>query len=226
VKSLETLSHILRFDDEEIPEVVRGLALLLTEYLNSGDDLKRATVAFRPFYRMLHRRKGRPYYPEPITWDTIAEELERYPLPVKPLDKESLDAHTHETMKPAAPRNQVHERMRPSRNVRSTRDPLTSFQRLDGFNVCHHCGAVYSPKLDSCPNCHGAPIQPEKPVIHRKFGCDRSFLCTQGGLDGICCLSCPRFGVCDEPCKMAEIVKQALEEGIKSDRCLHMVMVN
>ena len=56
-----------RLHVEEIPEVMEGLVLLLTEYVRAGEDLERATLAFRPFYRMLYHRTGRPNYPEPTT---------------------------------------------------------------------------------------------------------------------------------------------------------------
>ena len=79
-----------RLHGHEIPEVMKGLALLLTEYVKAEEDLETATVAFMPFYRMLYHRTGRPNYPEPITWNTIVEGIEWYHLAVKPqLEKES-----------------------------------------------------------------------------------------------------------------------------------------
>lgn len=69
-----------RLYGEEIREVMEGLVLLLTEYVKVGEDLERATLAFRPFYRMLYHRTGRPNYPEPTTWNTIVEALEWYHL--------------------------------------------------------------------------------------------------------------------------------------------------
>ena len=63
---------------------MKGLALLLREYVKAEEDLEAATVAFMPFYRMLYHRTGRPNYPEPITWNTIVEGLEWYHLAVKP----------------------------------------------------------------------------------------------------------------------------------------------
>jgi len=65
-----------RLNGEEIPEVMKALALLLTEYVKAEEDLEAATMAFKPFYRMLYHRTGRPNYPEPITWNTIVESLE------------------------------------------------------------------------------------------------------------------------------------------------------
>jgi len=53
--------------------------------------------------------------------------------------------------------------------------------------------------------------------------CGKSYLCNQGGLDGVCCFSCHRFGVCQEPCNTAEIIKRNREQGFRPDRCEHMV---
>ncbi len=69
-----------RLYGEEIPEVMKGLALLLTEYVKAEEDLEAATVAFRPFYRMLEHRSGRPNYPEPVTWNVLAEWIHLYEL--------------------------------------------------------------------------------------------------------------------------------------------------
>ena len=65
-----------RLNGDEIPEVMKALALLLTEYVKAEEDLEAATMAFKPFYRMLYHRTGRPNYPDPITWNTIVESLE------------------------------------------------------------------------------------------------------------------------------------------------------
>lgn len=69
-----------RLQGKEIPEVMKGLALLLTEYVKAEEDLEAATVAFRPFYRILYHRAGRPNYPDPTTWNTIVEAIEWYHL--------------------------------------------------------------------------------------------------------------------------------------------------
>lgn len=53
--------------------------------------------------------------------------------------------------------------------------------------------------------------------------CGKSYLCTQGGLDGICCISCHRLGACQQPCNTAEILKTMREKKIKPDRCEHMI---
>ena len=79
-----------RLNLEEIPEVMKALALLLKQYVKEERDLESATVAFMPFYRMLYHRSGRPNYPEPVTWNNIVEALEWYHYYVRPaLEKAS-----------------------------------------------------------------------------------------------------------------------------------------
>ena len=63
----------------EIPEVIRGLDLLLRKLLKERREEERAEVAFRCFYRLLQVDKGRPDYPE-FTWDN----LDRYLNEVAP----------------------------------------------------------------------------------------------------------------------------------------------
>ncbi len=99
--------------------------------------------------------------------------------------------------------------------------PVQTFSRADGLRVCH-CGTTYSPILGVCPNCHEPPVQPKKPVVYRKYMCDKGYLCTQGGPDGVCCISCHRFDVCQASCNTAEILKKNREQGFKPDRCEHM----
>jgi len=99
---------------------------------------------------------------------------------------------------------------------------VKTFSRADGLRVCH-CGTTYSPILGVCPACHEPPVQPKKPVVYRKYLCNAGYLCTQGGLDGVCCISCHRFDVCQEPCNTAEIIKKNREQGFKPDRCEHMI---
>ena len=67
-----------RLHGEEIPEVLRGLELRLREHLETERDLLGATIAFRAFYRLLEHRPGRPNYPEPVTWNVIAEWIHLY----------------------------------------------------------------------------------------------------------------------------------------------------
>ena len=69
-----------RLSDEEVPEVIEGLKLRLLQHLETEDYLEAATVAFRAFYRLITHQVGRPNYPEPVTWNTIAEWLEWYRL--------------------------------------------------------------------------------------------------------------------------------------------------
>jgi hypothetical protein len=69
-----------RLQPEEIPEVMKALALLLRQYVREEKDLESATLAFMPFFRMLYHRSGRPNYPEPVTWNTIVEGLKWYHL--------------------------------------------------------------------------------------------------------------------------------------------------
>ncbi len=97
-----------------------------------------------------------------------------------------------------------------------------TFTRADGLRVCH-CAAVYSPSLDVCPNCHEPPVEPEKPVVYRKYLCNEGYRCEQGGADGYCCISCNGFGVCKEPCNTAEILKVNREQGFLPDQCEHMI---
>lgn len=67
-----------RLHGEEIPEVLRGLELRLREHLETESDLLGATIAFQAFYRLLEHRSGRPKYPEPVTWNVIAEWIHFY----------------------------------------------------------------------------------------------------------------------------------------------------
>ena len=67
-----------RLHGDEVPEVLEGLRLRLLEHLKTEEDLEGATVAFRAFYRLMTHQAGRPNYPEPVTWNTIAEWIEWY----------------------------------------------------------------------------------------------------------------------------------------------------
>lgn len=69
-----------RLHGVEIPEVLRGLELRLREHLETENDLLGAEIAFRAFYRLLEHRVGRPNYPEPVTWNIIAEWIHLYEL--------------------------------------------------------------------------------------------------------------------------------------------------
>ena len=86
-----------RLNLEEIPEVMKALALLLRQYVREEKDLESAIVAFMPFYRMLYHRSGRPNYPDPVTWNTIVEALEWYHYYVRPaLEKASASKKVEE----------------------------------------------------------------------------------------------------------------------------------
>ena len=69
-----------RLHEEEVPEVLDGLKLRLLQHLETEDDLLRATIAFRAFFRLMENPRGRPNYPEPVTWNTIAEWIHLYRL--------------------------------------------------------------------------------------------------------------------------------------------------
>jgi len=60
-----------RLHGEEVPEVIEGLRLHLQAHLEERQDLPRAAVAFRAFYRLVTHQVGRPDYPEPVTWALI-----------------------------------------------------------------------------------------------------------------------------------------------------------
>lgn len=80
------------------------------------------------------------------------------------------------------------------------------FQRADGFEICT-CGATYSKILSLCPQCGIKQIK-ENLELKGQFLCDRGYSCEVGGLDGICCLSCPRFDGCEAPCFTAEQTRE------------------
>lgn len=69
-----------RLQPEEIPAVLEALAMLLRVRVRAGEDLAGTIPAFRAFYRLMEHRPGRPNYPEPVTWNTIAEWVEWYHL--------------------------------------------------------------------------------------------------------------------------------------------------
>jgi len=52
--------------------------------------------------------------------------------------------------------------------------------------------------------------------------CDEGYPCDQGGLDGVCCISCHRLDVCQASCNKAELLKKNREKGFRPDRCEHM----
>ena len=63
-----------RLNPEEVDPVKEAVHLYL-EQLSSHrapEDLPHAETAFRVLYRLHIHQPGRPRYPEPITWDTIA----------------------------------------------------------------------------------------------------------------------------------------------------------
>lgn len=55
----------------EVPEVIEGLRLRLRRHLESREDLLGATIAFRTLYRLETHPRGRPDYPDPVTWGLI-----------------------------------------------------------------------------------------------------------------------------------------------------------
>lgn len=60
-----------RLHGEEVPEAVEGLCLRLQQHLKTRDDLYGATVAFRAYFRLSTYCRGRPSYPNPVTWNLI-----------------------------------------------------------------------------------------------------------------------------------------------------------
>jgi len=63
---LDPLSKSSRrhLNENEIPEVKRGLLLRLRELYNSGEDLEAAEIAFRALFRLSRDEPGRPKYPK------------------------------------------------------------------------------------------------------------------------------------------------------------------
>jgi len=81
------------------------------------------------------------------------------------------------------------------------------FERADGFIACTFCGATYSEVLTLCPKCEHAEIMKPKPTVKGRYDCLRADPCDQGGDNGICCISCPKFGTCTTPCHASEQFK-------------------
>ena len=59
-----------RLYEQEIPEVIAGLVLLLKQLLKERREAERAEVAFRCLYRLIEAGAGRPKYPG-FSWDTL-----------------------------------------------------------------------------------------------------------------------------------------------------------
>jgi len=59
-----------RLYEDEIPEVVEGLKLRLSQLLERGEEQLHAEIAFRALYRLTRNKPGRPKYPE-FNWDFI-----------------------------------------------------------------------------------------------------------------------------------------------------------
>ena len=64
-----------RLHGDEVPEVIEGLRLRLRRHLRTREDLLGATVAFRAYYRLTKYPRGRPNYPNPVTWDLIESNI-------------------------------------------------------------------------------------------------------------------------------------------------------
>ncbi len=60
-----------RLHGDEVPEAIEGLRLRLLQHLKTRENLYEARVAFRAFYRLSTYCRGRPSYPNPVTWDLI-----------------------------------------------------------------------------------------------------------------------------------------------------------
>lgn len=61
-----------RLHGDEVPKAIEGLRLRLLQHLKTRENLYEARVAFRAFYRLSTYCRGRPSYPNPLTWDLIA----------------------------------------------------------------------------------------------------------------------------------------------------------
>jgi len=59
-----------RLYEDEIPEVVEGLKLRLSQLLERSEEQLHGEIAFRALYRLTRKRSGRPKYPE-FDWDFI-----------------------------------------------------------------------------------------------------------------------------------------------------------
>jgi len=65
--------HRRHVHDFEVPDIIAGLRLRLLEYLETKDNLLGAEIAFRAYYRLMESKRGRPDYPEPVTWGLIED---------------------------------------------------------------------------------------------------------------------------------------------------------
>jgi len=81
---------------------------------------------------------------------------------------------------------------------------LLHFERADGFIACTFCGATYSKVLGICPGCNHEEIHAPDPTLKGQYQCTQGLPCEQGGEDGVCCVSCNKFGTCPSPCFTAE----------------------
>ena len=61
--------------DEQVTEIVKGLRLRLRQLLEEREDLEAATHALHILHRLTLRRKSRPSYPRPVTWDLVESYL-------------------------------------------------------------------------------------------------------------------------------------------------------
>jgi hypothetical protein len=65
----------LHLYEKEIPEIVRGLRLLLEQLLERREETERAEIAFRALERLTKDKPGRPKYSE-FSWETLDYYLE------------------------------------------------------------------------------------------------------------------------------------------------------
>ena len=64
----------------EVPEVIEALKLRLRYHLEDRGSLLEAAIAFRAYYRLVTHCRGKPSYPEPITWSLIEDFVELGPF--------------------------------------------------------------------------------------------------------------------------------------------------
>jgi len=65
-----------RIHADEVPAVKELVEAKLVDLLGERLDLSTAQMFFRLLYRFENYARGRPTYPDPITWDVVAALLE------------------------------------------------------------------------------------------------------------------------------------------------------
>ena len=70
---LSTRRHHL--NEQEIPEIIRGLMLRLLQLLDEREGLASAEIAYRALHRLTNKDRGRPKYPE-FSWEYLDHYLD------------------------------------------------------------------------------------------------------------------------------------------------------